>query len=146
MQVRWRSRRRILRRMMLRRADTPERYLETLRNDRSEAQALSEDILINVTEFSRDHAAFDALKTIVFPRITQQSKGERHAIRIWVPGCRHELAESRRSLRSAIEDQQAAHEELRCAVEEIQCSNEELRAREKSSKQRGQSCSPRTKG
>jgi two-component system CheB/CheR fusion protein len=79
--------RRILRRAMLRRADRLEKYLETLQNDRSEAYALYEDILINVTEFFRDPAVFDALKTIVFPRITQQRKEGRREIRVWVPGC-----------------------------------------------------------
>ncbi len=79
--------RRMLRRMMLRRADTLEKYLEILRSDSSEVHALYEDILINVTEFFRDPEVFEALNEIVFPRITQPRKSERRPIRIWIPGC-----------------------------------------------------------
>jgi two-component system CheB/CheR fusion protein len=79
--------RRILRRVMLRRADTLEKYLEILRNDSSEVHALYEDVLINVTEFFRDPEVFEALNTIVFPRITQPRRNDRRQVRIWVPGC-----------------------------------------------------------
>lgn len=80
-------RRRIFRRVMLRRADTLEKYFELLRNDSSEVRALYEDILINVTEFLRDAEVFEALNTIVFPRITQPRRSERRQVRVWIPGC-----------------------------------------------------------
>ncbi len=79
-------RRRLARRMLIRRAETLHSYLLILRAEPAEVEALCRDILIHVTEFFRDPAAFDALARQVVPRIL-----ERHAngtpIRIWVPGC-----------------------------------------------------------
>ena len=79
-------RRRLARRMLLRRTETLTGYLELLHAEPAEVEALGRDILIHVTEFFRDPAAFDALAREVVPQIL-----ERHAsgtpIRIWVPGC-----------------------------------------------------------
>jgi two-component system CheB/CheR fusion protein len=80
--------RRILRRMVLKQADTVQSYLGVLRNDPSEIQALYDDLLINVTEFFRDPEVFQALAKQVFPRITAaHRKGTARQVRIWVPGC-----------------------------------------------------------
>ncbi len=79
-------RRRILRRMALRRLDSLDSYVAKLRSDSAELLALYEDILINVTEFFRDPATFEALKKTVFPKIVF-SRENTEPIRIWVPGC-----------------------------------------------------------
>ena len=80
--------RRILRRMVLKQADTLAAYLGALRNDPAEVQALYDDLLINVTEFFRDPDMFQAVAKQVFPRITAaHRKGSSRQIRIWVPGC-----------------------------------------------------------
>ncbi|HKW96237.1 MAG TPA: chemotaxis protein CheB [Bryobacteraceae bacterium] len=78
--------RRILRRMLLHKSDSLERYLERLRTDTAEVHSLFEDILINVTQFFRDQDIFTTLKENIFPKIVppENSNG---AIRIWVPGC-----------------------------------------------------------
>ncbi len=79
-------RRRILRRMVLRRADNIEDYLGLVRGDKAEVQALYEDILISVTEFFRDPDTFAALIGNIFPKIIGQSRQNRE-LRLWVPGC-----------------------------------------------------------
>jgi two-component system CheB/CheR fusion protein len=78
--------RRMARRMVVAKAETPGSYLALLQRDPREANALFEDLLIKVTEFFRDPAVFEALKRTVFPAITKnRAKGE--ALRVWVPGC-----------------------------------------------------------
>ncbi|MBZ5594350.1 MAG: PAS domain-containing protein [Acidobacteriia bacterium] len=77
--------RRILRRMMLCKAESPNAYLKRLEADPAEVQALFEDMLINVTQFFRDPDTFQALKTDIFPKIAGEEDPE--GVRIWVPGC-----------------------------------------------------------
>jgi two-component system CheB/CheR fusion protein len=78
--------RRIQRRMALLRMEKIEDYARFLRTNEPEIIALYQDILIKVTSFFRDPAAFEHLKRWVFPRMLKgRSKDE--AIRIWVPGC-----------------------------------------------------------
>jgi two-component system, chemotaxis family, CheB/CheR fusion protein len=80
--------RRILRRMVLKQADTIQTYLGILRKDPAEVQALYDDLLINVTEFFRDPEMYKALAKQVFPKIAAaHRKGADRQIRIWVPGC-----------------------------------------------------------
>jgi len=76
-------RRRLARRMLLRRTPALADYLELLRGDAAEVAALGRDILIHVTEFFRDSAAFEALAKQVVPKL----RSNQTAIRIWVPGC-----------------------------------------------------------
>lgn len=78
--------RRVARRMALRRVATLREYVESVRSDPGEAKALAEDILIHVTSFFRDPAAFEALKTHVFPELLKH-KEEGGTLRVWVPGC-----------------------------------------------------------
>ncbi len=78
--------RRIFRRMALKRMESIERYLERLRSDPAEAQALYEDILINVTGFFRDPEVFEALKQDVLAPLVFGA-GDDGPIRVWVPGC-----------------------------------------------------------
>jgi two-component system, chemotaxis family, CheB/CheR fusion protein len=79
-------RRRLARRMALLRLTTPQEYVRLLREDKTEARALFEDILIHVTSFFRDAAVFERLKERVFPEILRQ-KREGGTIRIWSTGC-----------------------------------------------------------
>lgn len=78
--------RRILRRMALHKMVVAPAYLEKLRADQNEVQALYQDVLINVTRFFRNPFVFDALKNSVFPEIARQ-KAPGVPIRIWSAGC-----------------------------------------------------------
>ncbi len=78
--------RRIARRMVLNRVDSAQQYLKLLQQTPREVHALFDDMLISVTSFFREPAAFEALKEKVFPEITRE-KGPNAPVRIWVPGC-----------------------------------------------------------
>jgi len=78
--------RRISRRMALRSVDALNTYAVSLRADPSEAKALARDILIHVTSFFRDPAAFEALKQHVLSELLAH-KDDDATVRVWVPGC-----------------------------------------------------------
>ncbi len=79
-------RRRIARRMALRKIASLSRYAQLLKQDRAEAQTLSDEIFINVTSFFRDPECFQALRKRVLAQLrVNRSQGE--PIRIWVAGC-----------------------------------------------------------
>jgi two-component system CheB/CheR fusion protein len=78
--------RRLQRRLLLYQLDQLEDYAAYLQTHPAEVKALYEEILIHVTRFFRDPAAFEHLKTQVFPIITSQKSADT-AIRIWVAGC-----------------------------------------------------------
>ncbi|MDQ8186013.1 chemotaxis protein CheB [Pelagicoccus sp. SDUM812002] len=61
-------------------------YLEELRESESERENLSQDLLINVTDFFRDKKAYEHLEKVVFPAIVEKL-GKKEDLRIWVPGC-----------------------------------------------------------
>jgi two-component system CheB/CheR fusion protein len=78
--------RRIQRRMQVLHIDNVRNYVERLKGDRGEIEALFQELLINVTWFFRDPEAFDALKQMALaPLVSAKASGE--SIRIWVPGC-----------------------------------------------------------
>ncbi len=79
-------RRRIARRMQMQRAATLADYLVVLRDNGAEAQALFGDLLISVTTFFRDAAAFDRLAELVVPQLFE-GKAAGDPLRAWVPGC-----------------------------------------------------------
>jgi two-component system CheB/CheR fusion protein len=79
-------RRRILRRMALRGLQSPQDYLQVLRDDAGEVHNLFQDFLIRVTQFFRDPEAFEALKEKVFPHLLQ-GHSVASPIRVWVAGC-----------------------------------------------------------
>ena len=79
-------RRRILRRMVLHTKDNLAEYIEYLRKDPPEVEALYQDILINVTSFFREPQTFEVLKESAFPEILK-TKNPDTPIRLWVPGC-----------------------------------------------------------
>ncbi len=78
--------RRIARRMTLHKLDTLASYTRFLRQTPGEAEALYQDLLINVTSFFREPDVFEALKKKVFPRLLK-NRPARTPIRVWVPGC-----------------------------------------------------------
>ena len=79
-------RRRLERRLLLRGLSDLAAYLELLRREPAEADALCEEVLIHVTGFFREPEAFEALRTHVFGRLCEDRPGDA-AIRVWVPGC-----------------------------------------------------------
>jgi two-component system CheB/CheR fusion protein len=77
--------RRVARRLQVNSQETIPQYLEFLRRHPAEARALFQDLLIGVTHFFRDQAAFAALEANV-PQLFAGKKRE-DQIRVWVPGC-----------------------------------------------------------
>lgn len=78
--------RRIARRMSLCGIDAYQSYLDKLRTDEDEREQLTQDLLINVTEFFRDPEAFNVLEERIIPSILE-TVGKGDDIRVWVPGC-----------------------------------------------------------
>ncbi len=62
------------------------RYLSQLRKDDDELDLLAKDLLINVTSFFRDAAAFDVLAEKIVPDLVR-GRSPDQPIRIWVAGC-----------------------------------------------------------
>ena len=106
-------RRRIQRRMQVQRAATMTDYLAVLRENAAEVQALFADLLISVTTFFRDSAAFDALAALVIPRLFDD-KGVGDNIRVWVPGCA--TGEEAYSIAILLLEEAARHE-IRCELQ-----------------------------
>lgn len=78
--------RRMARRMAVTRAETLGAYQKILERDRTEVDALFEELLILVTEFFRDPKVFLLLREKIFPQILKtRPAGE--PIRIWSAGC-----------------------------------------------------------
>ena len=77
--------RRIKRRMVLHKLQDLKSYVRLARNTPGEVDELYGDILIHVTGFFRDPAAFEALRKYVFPSMFKQPR--KGTVRVWVPGC-----------------------------------------------------------
>lgn len=78
--------RRIEKRMALHRIANIDSYIHYLRETPAEAGLLFKELLIGVTNFFRDPAAFDALRNIALPALFEnRPAGE--GVRIWVAGC-----------------------------------------------------------
>jgi two-component system CheB/CheR fusion protein len=78
--------RRIVRRMILHKLESLGNYVKFLESSPAEATALFNDLLINVTEFFRDPAAFQTLQKKVFPKLIKAHRGD-SPLRLWVCGC-----------------------------------------------------------
>jgi two-component system, chemotaxis family, CheB/CheR fusion protein len=78
--------RRIQRRMTVHHIDEPQAYLSFLRENPHEVDALMEELLISVTSFFRDPAAWKALADDALPRLIKE-RADGQALRVWVPGC-----------------------------------------------------------
>lgn len=79
--------RRVQRRMKELEIDSLGRYAEVVQTDSNEARALSEMLLIGVTDFFRDEAAFAKVARLIAPELLHRAASERRSIRIWVAGC-----------------------------------------------------------
>ncbi len=78
--------RRVERRMHVLGIGTGHAYLQRIRSDKVECEALFRDLLINVTRFFRDSEHFETLRQqVIEPLVRTRAPGEE--IRVWVPGC-----------------------------------------------------------
>src|SRR5918994_4283583 len=78
--------RRVQRRMQVLQIDEVPDFIERLRKEPQELDALLQDLLIGVTNFFRDPSAFEALEREVIPQLFE-GKGPDDTVRVWVPGC-----------------------------------------------------------
>jgi two-component system CheB/CheR fusion protein len=79
--------RRIIRRMALSKTESPSIYLEKLRENRGEQDALYNDMLISVTSFFRDPETFKMICSEVFPELLRHKLDKQEPLRIWIAGC-----------------------------------------------------------
>jgi chemotaxis methyl-accepting protein methylase len=77
--------RRIQRRMLLNRIEDFDVYVDQLKQDPTELEALHQDILIHVTSFFREPEVFDTLREKVFPEL-MNGRAKDDPIRVWLPG------------------------------------------------------------
>jgi two-component system CheB/CheR fusion protein len=78
--------RRIMRRMALNKLKDLESYLQLLKENKQEVDALYQDLLIMVTNFFRDAAMYQALTNKILPSLLKNRKPT-EPVRIWIPGC-----------------------------------------------------------
>ena len=78
--------RRIARRMTVHQVGTMGEYAAFMREHPAEASALTKELLISVTSFFRDAAAFAVLEARVVPRLFENRTGQGQ-VRVWVAGC-----------------------------------------------------------
>ena len=78
--------RRIERRVTLAESQNLDEYVRRLRQDHDELDVLYRDLLIGVTRFFRDKAAFEVLEHQVLPDLVKRA-GRDVPLRIWVAGC-----------------------------------------------------------
>lgn len=78
--------RRIQRRMQVLQLSQVSYYMDLLRADAKEVDALFKELLINVTSFFRDPEAFDTLKDEILTKTLKNRKPDQK-IRVWVAGC-----------------------------------------------------------
>jgi two-component system CheB/CheR fusion protein len=78
--------RRIARRMLLKKIGSIREYVEVLRRDGAELDALYQDILIHVTSFFREPETFHILENQIVPKLLE-GKTEQDALRVWVTRC-----------------------------------------------------------
>ena len=78
--------RRIERRMAVHQIDSTDAYVKYLQQTPVEIEALFRDLLIGVTNFFRDPEAFEALESLVIPKLFE-GKPPGAVIRAWSTGC-----------------------------------------------------------
>jgi chemotaxis methyl-accepting protein methylase/chemotaxis response regulator CheB/PAS domain-containing protein len=76
--------RRLQRRMLLNQLFDVASYIKHLSENRSEVEALYQDLQIQGTRFFRQPAPFEVLRSEILPRVLAR-RGQ--SIRVWVPGC-----------------------------------------------------------
>lgn len=97
--------RRIERRMAVHQIDNLYRYVTQLQQMPAEVEALFRDLLIGVTNFFRDPAAFNFIEETVIPTFFVKRQPD-SPIRIWTPGC--STGEEAYSLAILLAEQQEA--------------------------------------
>ncbi|MFO1060349.1 MAG: CheR family methyltransferase [Dongiaceae bacterium] len=98
--------RRLQRRMQVAHLAAVPAYVDLLRREPAEAEALFRDLLIGVTQFFRDPGAFEALDAQVIPKLFEGKTAE-DQVRVWVPGCA--TGEEAYSIAMLLADYMAAH-------------------------------------
>ncbi len=78
--------RRIDRRLSLMHDDTLDAYVDRLRANPDELNALYQDLLIGVTQFFRDSEPFEYLESEVIPALIAKA-GPQEEIRVWIAAC-----------------------------------------------------------
>ena len=78
--------RRIERRMSIHQIDKQADYVSYLRENTQELDLLFKELLIGVTSFFRDPAAWEQLRQVAVPALLA-SRAPDQALRAWVPGC-----------------------------------------------------------
>jgi len=78
--------RRVARRLQVLHLEAVGPYITQLEHDGAEPELLFKDLLIGVTQFFRDPAAFEALARQALPELLQDKASESR-VRVWVPGC-----------------------------------------------------------
>ena len=73
--------------MVVTQKEHPLDYLNFVRNDKTEQDALFNDILIPVSYFFRDTKTFELFFETVFPAILKKKNSVKDTIRVWVAGC-----------------------------------------------------------
>jgi two-component system CheB/CheR fusion protein len=79
-------RRRVWRRMSLRQMQQPMEYVQVLRDNPAELDALARDLVISVTYFFRDPEAWKVVEEQVLPELLAARRPDA-PLRVWVPGC-----------------------------------------------------------
>jgi two-component system CheB/CheR fusion protein len=100
--------RRIERRLALAQSPNVDEYLQRLRVERDELDALYRDLLIGVTRFFRDAEAFRLLEERVLPELLEREPRS-SPLRFWVAGCA--TGEEAYSLAILMQDLMAVHGE-----------------------------------
>jgi len=78
--------RRVLRRLALTRLKNLDDYAQMLKENKTEVDALYQDLLITVTNFFREPIMYKALTEKILPSVFKNRK-HNDPIRIWIPGC-----------------------------------------------------------
>jgi two-component system CheB/CheR fusion protein len=78
--------RRVQRRMQVVQTARLDKYVDRLQKDPDEVRALLRDLLIGVTNFFRDDAAFRTLESAVIPKLFE-GKNTDDEVRVWIVGC-----------------------------------------------------------
>jgi two-component system CheB/CheR fusion protein len=78
--------RRIERRMGIHQIDKQADYVSYLRENPQELDLLFKELLIGVTSFFRDPAAWEQMRRLAMPSLVARRAPEQ-ALRVWVPGC-----------------------------------------------------------
>src|SRR6185295_5581507 len=78
--------RRVVRRMQVNQHAAIADYVERLRREPQEVDALFRDLSINDTNFFPDDDSFETLATFLIPKLFE-NRGADNPVRVWVPGC-----------------------------------------------------------